>query len=310
MVSKAQKFRLGIFIVVTSLLLISFLMLIAGKKIMEKRDNYSIKYENISVTGLQIGGPVKYHGIQIGRIDEINIDSENVANVIVLISIKEGTPLKEDIEATLVPIGITGLLQIEITGGTNETKLLKPNSFIPPGASMLGNITGKAEVIAEKLEILLNNFTQLTNEANRKKLNNILTNTDIIVDDNKNSINIIADNFAETSIELATLTKSAQKSVQSINEIIDSGHIKNILINLDETSSEIADLELKELLNNTNKTIAELERTVTEIGATHLRSRQDILDIVESLKETVEYLNDFSRQIYEDPSLLLRTKRK
>ena len=40
MVSKAQKFRLGIFIVVTSLLLISFLMLIAGKKIMEKRDNY------------------------------------------------------------------------------------------------------------------------------------------------------------------------------------------------------------------------------------------------------------------------------
>ena len=110
MVSRAQKFRLGIFLVVISILMIIFLVLVAGNKIMEKRDTYYIKYQDLTVSGLQIGGPVRYHGIAIGRVDEINIDAEDVTSVIVVVSVKAGTPLKKDVSAALTPIGITGLL--------------------------------------------------------------------------------------------------------------------------------------------------------------------------------------------------------
>ena len=171
MVTKAQKFRLGIFIFTTSMLLVIFLILVAGKKFMEKRDTYFIRYENRSVTGLQIGGPVKYHGINIGRVDEIKIEKSNVENIVITIGVKSGTPIKTDVEATLVPIGITGLLQIELVGGSNEAGFSAPNSFIKAGNSTFELITGKAEIIATKLETLLNNFVNITDTENQQKMN-------------------------------------------------------------------------------------------------------------------------------------------
>jgi len=140
MVSKAQKVRLGIFIITISIILLVFLVLVAGNKLIEKRDNYFILYKDVSVNGLQIGSQVKYHGINIGRVDEINIDKDDVRNVIVSLSIKQGTPIKNDVKATLAPVGITGLMQIELIGGSVEAPLLNPGYFIGAGSSSLQNI--------------------------------------------------------------------------------------------------------------------------------------------------------------------------
>ncbi|MEA2095976.1 MAG: MlaD family protein, partial [Candidatus Cloacimonadota bacterium] len=154
MVTKAQKLRLGIFITVISVLMIIFLIMVAGTKIMEKRDIYHIRYQDSSVTGLQIGGPVKYRGIGIGRVDDISIDPESITDIVVTVSIKSGTPIKGDMTASLIPIGITGLVQVEITGGTQEAEMLDSGSFILSGLSTLESISGKAEVLANKFEIL------------------------------------------------------------------------------------------------------------------------------------------------------------
>ncbi len=301
MVTKAQKFRLGIFLVVGSVLIIVFFILIAGKKIMEKRDIYYIKYEDRSVTGLQVGGAVKYHGIGIGRIDDISIDQEDVSNVIVTISIKDETPIKSNVKATLVPVGITGLLQIELVGGTNEARTLEPFSYINPGASMFESITGKAEVIAEKLEILLNNFAEMTNETNREKVSNILHNVDTVVERNATTVDTIMLKFAQTSAELEEISAS-------INSTLQSGKLQKVIDNLDKTTTELSQVDMTELLKNTNEAIIEFNDTIEEIGTTHLRGRQNLLDTIELLEETIEYLNEFSRRISEDPSLLWRSK--
>ena len=93
MISKAQKFRLGIFILLCSALLIGFFIIVAGNKLMERKDTYYIHYRDVSVNGLQIGSSVKYSGINIGGVDDISIDKEDIRNVIVKIGIKQGTPI-------------------------------------------------------------------------------------------------------------------------------------------------------------------------------------------------------------------------
>ena len=50
--------------------------------------------------------------------------------------------------------------KIERIGFTAE--LIKPGGTIPSGSSTFQNLTGKAEVITEKIELLLNNLTKLT----------------------------------------------------------------------------------------------------------------------------------------------------
>ena len=303
MVSSAQKFRLGIFIVVFSVLMIIFLVLVAGSI-------YHIRYENTSVSGLQIGGPVKYRGIGIGRVDEIAIDAEDVTNVIVTVSVKAGTPIKEDMRASLIPIGITGLLQVEITGGSKEASFLKTKSFLPAGVYTFDSISGKAEIISEKLEQLLNNLAEMTNEENRKKMNNIINNIDEIINENQQSINSVLMNLNSITEDLAVIVDETRQIILEINEIMKSGEVENIVSNTEKITNDIANSDLEQLLVDMNAAIKQLDITLTHIDATHLESRQDILDTIEALKETIEYLNDFSRQISDDPSLLIRSRKK
>jgi len=308
MVSKAQKFRLGIFITVISVLMVMFLVLVAGTKIMEKRDIYYIRYEDSSVTGLQIGGPVKYRGIGIGRVDDISIDPENISDIIVTASIKSETPIKSDMKASLIPIGITGLVQIEITGGTQESELLPSGSFIPSGLSTLESISGKAEILANKFEILLNNLNTITNEKNTNRVNNIIANVDTIINDNQSSITNTIKSFELITEEFEQISKNTRSILQKLDMVMDSGKLESIVTSSEKISSELAESNLKQILTDIHKLTVDANNAISHIDATHLESRRDLLDTIESLKETIDYLNDFSRQISEDPSLLIRPR--
>ncbi len=308
MVTKAQKFRLGIFITVISVLMVMFLIMVAGTKIMEKRDIYYIRYKDSSVTGLQIGGPVKYRGIGIGRVDDISIDPENITDIIVTASVKSGTPIKGDMKASLIPIGITGLVQVEITGGTQEAEMLESGSFILAGLSTLESISGKAEILANKFEILLNNLNNITNEENTKRFNNIIANVDTIIDVNQSSISNTVSSLEAITEDFEQIAENTKSLLERLDEIMGTGQVAKIVTSTQKITSELADSDLKQLMADIHKLTIDADNAISHIDATHLESRQDLLDTIESLKETIDYLNDFSRQISEDPSLLIRSK--
>jgi phospholipid/cholesterol/gamma-HCH transport system substrate-binding protein len=310
MVSNTQKYRLGVFIVIVSLLMLFLILMVAGKAVIERRDEYTIVYRDISVSGLQLGGSVKYHGINIGRIDDISIDQDDVQNVVVLISIKKGTPIKEDVKASLTPVGITGLLQIELAGGTNESALLEPGGEIKAGTSLMASLSSRAEVLADKIDILLGNLAEITSNENQEKINNILDNIDFILESNKEEINSVVTNLDSISYHLTNLTESTSIAVERLNQIINSDQVTKILDNTEKFSTDVAQADVTNLLNNLDETINEIRETFTHLDLTHLKVRQDLIQSVESLKETLEYLNEFSRQISEEPSMLIRSKKK
>lgn len=308
MVTKAQKFRLGIFITVISVLMVMFLVLVAGSKIMEKRDIYYIRYEDSSVTGLQVGGPVKYRGIGIGRVDDISIDTENISNIIVTASVKSGTPIKSDMKASLIPIGITGLVQIEITGGSQQSELLQSGSYIKAGLSTIESISGKAEVLTNKFSILLNNLNKITNEENTNRINNILANVDTIIHDNQSSISNTMVSLEAISEDFEQIAENTRSILLKLDMVMDSGKLENIVNSSEMITNELAEADLKQILKDIHNLTVDANSAISHIDATHLESRQDLLDTIESLKETIDYLNDFSRQISEDPSLLIRPR--
>ncbi|MBC8384281.1 MAG: MCE family protein [Candidatus Cloacimonetes bacterium] len=310
MVSNAQKFRLGIFIISSSIVMIVFFVFVIGDRLMEKRDTYFVNYEDVSVNGLQVGGSVKYHGINVGRVESIDIDKSDIRNVIVAISLNAGTPIKKDVLATLVPVGITGLKQIELSGGSNEADILAVGSDITAGQSMFDNITGKAEVIAEKLEMVLNNISEITNKENWSRINNIIANVDMIIEENRKPIAGVISNLDSTAAYLVDLSRSSRKVSQKIDTILQSDSFENILSNTEKISQDIADGDIKKLLEELNTTVDQANKAFNHIDLMVMNSRQDILETLEILQETIEYLNEFSRQISENPGILLRSKKQ
>ncbi|HNQ43757.1 MAG TPA: MlaD family protein, partial [Candidatus Cloacimonadota bacterium] len=188
MVSKATKIRLGIFLAAGSFLIILFAAAVAGNRLTQKFDRYYIMFEDYPVGGLQVGGSVNYQGIKVGRVEDIKIDPKNVRRVNITISVDGGTPIKEDTEAVLSLVGITGLKAVDIRGGSNEAPLLKPGSFIKSGSTMLDDISVRALSIAEKIDLIAANVSEITDAENRANIANILLQTGLILETTRENL--------------------------------------------------------------------------------------------------------------------------
>ncbi len=323
MKGRAQKIRLGIFIFISSAILLILIGFFTAQRLFEKTDTYYVAYEDVSVSGLEVGSPVKYLGINMGTISQIYIDPDNVNRVIVRISLKAGTPVKEDATADIVAMGITGLKTIEVRGGSQEADFLEEEEFIQQGTSLVEDISGQAEVIAFKVEEVLNNLIDFTQPENLNRVsetvdkiadmtdnaNNSFLMVNEVVQENREELretvtqaNAMASNFNKTSEELVAASNKFNLLMQSdtIGEIL--GNLRDISITLQET-------DLNQLIENLASTAAQTQQMLVKLDADIDRGSKDLGVNLLLLKNTLENLKDVSRQIQSNPSVLIRGNR-
>lgn len=110
---------------------------------------------------------VKYLGIPVGSVRELHINPYNFNEIIVTVAIDPDIPIREDVEANLIAIGITGIKIIELTAGTQRARNLEPGSYIQPGKSVTDEFVQRAVVITEKIESVLDNMLEFTEDDTR-----------------------------------------------------------------------------------------------------------------------------------------------
>ncbi|NDP41412.1 MAG: MCE family protein [Aromatoleum sp.] len=87
-----------------------------------------------SVSGLAVGDPVKFRGIDVGTVKSMIIDPDNSRLVLVDVRLRKETPVKTDTRASLAMKGITGVVFIELNGGDPAAKTLlavTPQDTVP-----------------------------------------------------------------------------------------------------------------------------------------------------------------------------------
>ncbi len=304
--SKSQKLRLGIFVSVSTALLIAILLSVGGSKLLTARKNYFITYDNTSVSGLEIGAAVQYLGLRIGRVDNISIDTKNISRIIVTISIKSEVVIKDDVRALISYVGITGLKMIELTGGTNKANNLPAGSFIPSGKSLTENITGKAEIISNKAEKLINNLLDITGGQNKEnltemivQLTGVLKNFNLLLTKNQKHFHGTMQNVELFSKEAALLAKNANESLQRIDKS---------LKNLETITNKDNAAKINKTISNLHDLISDSKKAVLHLDLTILKSRNDYIQSMRLLRESLQNLKDVSQMMTDDPSVLIRGK--
>jgi phospholipid/cholesterol/gamma-HCH transport system substrate-binding protein len=323
MITKSQKIRVITLVVTVSLIFLYILFLLVGKKLMSRTDIYYIRLQKQSVTGLNIGTDVKYYGIPIGKVVDITVNSENISEIIVTVTVKEGTPIKETAEANLSYQSIaTGLKQIEITGGDNEDRNLKPEEFIKAGSDIFDNISGKAEIIAQKIESLLNNLIYVTSKENSekfvnlivqleedsRKLDTLLTFSNDFLRRNKKELDTITKKSSEMIANISEASYAAKNALNTINSRMDSKEVDDILRNLAEIGNKINTDDLNEIVLATKNLIKRTDETVGLLDRTFIQGRGNLLRSLELFKETLENINEFAILIRDNPDILIRGK--
>jgi phospholipid/cholesterol/gamma-HCH transport system substrate-binding protein len=313
MITRSQRIRLGIFVTLALAALLLSIIIIVAPKILQHRDIYYIAFEDVSVTGLQEGSAVKYQGLQVGYVSDIKIDPLNIRRVILTVSLDQGVPIKVDTRAEITFLGITGLKLIELRSGSQQAASLPPGSYIPAGRSLAEEITGKAEVLAEKAELILNNLIRASSDENAER---VFTMIDTVaysmqllnqfVKSNREPFHQALQGAGQFIDELDSLTFYATSLLQSWDSFAKSDTLAQIVGNFAAVTEELKGAEVVRLFGEINTTLDQTNNILKDVEISFARSRTDLVYTIERLTETADYLNQFSRLISEDPSVLIR----
>ena len=303
--ARSQNWKVGLFVLSATVLLVLTILLMIGVEVSRPRDRYRIRFDE-SVSGLEAGSAVRYRGVMVGTVNKILIPKDDITKVEVQISVEKDMPIKTDTRAMLSRVGITGLQFIELMAGTEEAPRLPPGSLIPAQLSVFGSLTGTAQGAAEKLDLLLANLLYITD---REKVDKLIGDVTIIMQSVKEST-------GQAQEVLAAATRASNRAdtlAGNLNGLLvrNEEHLDSLLVNLDATTAALnrtfAEIERTQLVANagaTSAAVRDVAEDFREILGIH---RRTIAETLVNLRETSANLNEFSRTVRNQPSLLLRS---
>src|SRR5437660_11447758 len=124
-----------------------------------------------SVSGLALGDPVKFHGVDIGTVKTMTLDSADPRKVQVDVRLRKDAPVKTDTKATLKLKGITGVVYIELEGGDANAKTLLATTSegeipeIPSEKSSLTTVIDELPKVVERFAALENQTKKILSDV-------------------------------------------------------------------------------------------------------------------------------------------------
>jgi len=153
-----RYFLEGLFIIGLSLAAALFFVWLANAG---RRDDvvYRIHFAE-SVSGLALGDPVKFRGVDVGMVKAMVIDSDDPRLVQVDVRLRKEAPVKTDTKASLKLKGITGVVFIELNGGNPKAQSLVATTpegaipEIPSERSSLASLMDQLPKVVEKFSAI------------------------------------------------------------------------------------------------------------------------------------------------------------
>jgi phospholipid/cholesterol/gamma-HCH transport system substrate-binding protein len=171
MENKAHALAAGIFVVVLSALLLALASWLTRDT--GKRDIYEISTRE-SVTGLQAQAPVRYRGVDVGKVDTIGFDSKTPGNVLLRLEVDRAAPITSETFATLGFQGVTGLSFVQLDDSGKPAPRLVPSDEAPPRIplrpGLLAKLQDKGEKILDQVEQVTTRMNQLLADPNQQRL--------------------------------------------------------------------------------------------------------------------------------------------
>lgn len=148
-----------------------------------------VTYESIiaeSVAGLNIDAPVKYLGVDVGKVSRIAIDPLDSSRVRLTLQIERDTPVKRDSEAVLKTQGLTGIAYVELDGGSAGAPRLEAGEggalpLIRSKASLATRMESEIGGVLSNLNRLAGNLNAVLDSDNRAALAQTLADTRLLV---------------------------------------------------------------------------------------------------------------------------------
>jgi len=301
--SASQKTRLGIFVIISTILFVVAVYMIGqGKDLFKKTFTISAYFQNVN--GLQNGNNVRYAGIDIGTVKSINMVNDSTIKVDMNIEEKIIQHIKKDAIATIGSDGLVGNMIVNIVPGKGTASIIE-NGDIIESFSKIGadDILSTLSVGSENAALLTVDLLKITTEMlEGEGTIGLLLNDTIMAQDLKQSVYNLktASKGATKAInELTDIISSIKTNDDSVlgmvlNDSISGKQLKSIVNNLETSSNEI-----NSILNNINTVVNDLNSSE---GAYNYITKDTAL--VNDLKLTIKNINEGTEKFNENMEAL------
>lgn len=175
----------GAFVLVLGAALVGVVLWIASGGSMQKKYDLYLAIEEESVAGLNLNAPVKYNGVEVGKVKDIKLDPADPKRVRLLFAIERGTPVRQDTVAVLKTQGLTGIAYVELGGGSPASpapQAIAPETYpqIRTRASLSTRLENVLSTVLAKLDRTSTNIDALLSDENRAALKSTLADIAVV----------------------------------------------------------------------------------------------------------------------------------
>ena len=283
---------------------IAFVIWYSGRSDRREYVRYEVYFDG-SVSGLSRGSPVRYLGVDVGRVVKLSLDRDRPGRVRVITEVDSLAPVSGSTEARLGLLGLTGLLYIDLqenpardkatpfVQGQTHPVIPSRKGDIEAFLSRLPDVVTRMAGIAERLETLLE---PRNIEAVSESLANLQAASRDLPKVTHEGARL-AEQLAAASAEVTGLAASLRAAADRGGPQLEATLVgmKDAVTRLSNTSASI------------ERIIAGNEASLSRFAGTGVA---DLGELVIELRRTSDDLQALARSLRENPSSLVLERKE
>jgi phospholipid/cholesterol/gamma-HCH transport system substrate-binding protein len=292
----ANYVAVGAFVLLVIGMALSFVFWYTDQRDKRIYERYEVYFPG-TVSGLSAGSPVRYLGVDVGKVVRIMIDPDQRNRVLVIADIENTAPIDGRTSASLSLQGITGLLYIDLK---QDPKARVPGALANGlNYPVIRSAPSDFDVLLSNLPALSTHLVELADRFNR-----------VFSDENVGSFKVTLDNARLTSERLPGTLRDVREMVAAVQR--SSDEVREAAAELRDIETHTApDIEsaltnIRQISDNLAKVSERLQSFVAdnEPGVSRF-AHQSLPELEQLLRESRQAVRDFrdlSRSLKQNPS--------
>lgn len=300
METRANHVLIGLFALIVSISGVLF-ALWAAKYASEKSfKEYDVVFIE-AVTGLSNGSVVQYNGITVGEVRKLSLDRKDPNKVIARIRVEADTPVKIDTKAKLAFVGLTGVAQIQFSGGMVSSPDLKPEegqdvAVIVAEESAIAKLLNSTEDITTTAADVLLRLNKMLSQENVDHITQTLAHLEAVtgtLDQGRGDLRELLSNARAASQKLDSTLAKTDRVMGKLDEGL-IAQLPALVAKLDKSLTNI-----ESLTRNADGLIGENRQSLTSF------SNQGLTQVgpaLQDLRNLIQQLNHISARLDQSPT--------
>lgn len=316
-----REIKVAVLVILSIVLFYWGFVFLKGRNLFDNSNKLYAVYDNVA--GLVVSAPVTINGLNIGKVNSIEMLPDGKMKVELVITNEQIQIAKSSI-AQIMDSGLIGGREIAIINNFSDKNYTESGDTLQTSAKLgltaelanqIGPVKDKVEILLENANKLIENLNATLDASTQQKLKSAIASLEVtmaefgqasksingILDDNKSKLNTMVTNFEKTSSNLNAMSSSLEKAdlgatVKKLEATLTS--VNGIMANLEQGKGTMGKLLSDDAMyTNLTKTSKELELLLQDLRLNPTR----YVNVSVFGKKNKPYISPTTEPIIEQP---------